>query len=110
MERSLSPTELMGMLARPDPPLLLDVRRRPAFEADPRTLPGAAWRDPNDVEAWARELPAGATVVVWCVHGHEISNGVVDRLRELGFDAALIEGGIEAWKAAGGEVSERPAH
>jgi hypothetical protein len=30
---------------------------------------------------------------------------VVDRLRELGFDAALLEGGFEGWKAAGGELA-----
>jgi rhodanese-related sulfurtransferase len=29
---------------------------------------------------------------------------VVDRLRALGIEAALLEGGIEAWKAAGGAV------
>ena len=110
MERTLAPTELMTLLAGTDRPLLLDVRRRPAFEADPSTLPEAGWRDPQAVEIWAAELPRDRPVIVYCVHGHEVSNRVVDRLRELGFDAALIEGGIEAWKAAGGKVSERPAH
>ena len=107
MERTVSPTDLEAMLAGAGPsvrPALLDVRRRPAFEADPRVIPGAVWKDPQAVETWAAELPAGAPVVVYCVHGHEVSRGVVDRLRGLGFDAALVEGGIEAWEAAGGAV------
>jgi rhodanese-related sulfurtransferase len=44
-------------------------------------------------------------VVVYCVHGHEVSNGVVARLRDLGLEALLLEGGIEAWKASGGSVT-----
>ncbi len=104
MERTLSPADARALLAGPAPVTLLDVRRRQAFEADPRVVPGAVWRDPRAVDAWAAGLPAGASVVVYCVHGHEVSNGVVDRLRDLGLDAALIEGGIEDWKATGGPV------
>lgn len=44
-------------------------------------------------------------MVAYCVHGHEVSRGVVDRLRALGLEAALLEGGIETWKAAGGPVT-----
>ncbi len=106
MERTLSPAELAELLAAdPARVVLLDVRRRPAFEADPRVIPGAAWRDPDAVGAWATGLPSGVPVVVYCVHGHEVSNGVVDRLRGLGLDVALVEGGIEAWKAAGGAMA-----
>ena len=107
MERTVSPTDLKAMLAGAGPSArvtLLDVRRRPAFEADPHMIPGAVWRDPHRVDAWAAELVPGTSVVVYCVHGHEVSNGVVDRLRALGFDAALLGGGIEAWKAAGSAV------
>jgi rhodanese-related sulfurtransferase len=84
---------------------LLDVRRRPAFEAEPQLIPGAVWRDPRQVATWTAKLNRNQPVVVYCVHGHEVSRGVVDHLREAGFDAALLEGGIEAWKAAGGPVA-----
>ena len=109
MERTLSPTDLAPLLAAdPARVVLLDVRRRPAFEADPCLIPGAVWRDPHAVDAWAAELPAGAPAVVYCVHGHEVSHAVVDRLRGLGLDAALVEGGLEGWKAAGGAVVGAP--
>ena len=84
---------------------LLDVRRRPAFEAEPRLIPSAVWKDPEQVDRWVAELNPNRSVVVYCVHGHEVSHGVADRLRDLGLQALLLEGGIEAWKASGGPVT-----
>lgn len=104
MDPCLFPETLMSLLERPRPPMVIDVRKRPAFEADPAMLPGAVWRDPHTVEQWAAELPPGCSVVVYCVHGHEVSRGVRDTLRRHGVMAGIIEGGIEAWKASGGSV------
>lgn len=104
MERTLSANDLKALLAGGASVTLVDVRRAPAREADPQAIPGAVWRDPDQVAAWARELPQGRPVVAYCVHGQEVSAGVVDRLRELGFEATLLEGGFEGWKAAGGAL------
>ena len=105
MERTVSCTTLSALIGGRADIALLDVRRRPAFETEPRLLPGAIWRDPERVATWAAELDQQRPVVVYCMHGHEVSQGVVDRLREAGFDAAVLEGGIEAWQAAGGPVT-----
>jgi rhodanese-related sulfurtransferase len=105
MKRTLTCTTLNTLIAERADIALFDVRRRPAFEAEPRVLPGAVWRDPGQVTAWAAALNQDQPIIVYCVHGHEVSHGVVDHLREVGFDAALLEGGIEAWKAAGGPVT-----
>ncbi|MGH6899333.1 MAG: rhodanese-like domain-containing protein [Geminicoccaceae bacterium] len=105
MERTLTCAALRALVADRASIAVVDVRRQPAFEAEPRLIPGAVWKEPEQVAIWAAELNQGQPVVVYCVHGHEVSNGVVDRLRALDFDAALLEGGIEAWKAAGGRVS-----
>jgi rhodanese-related sulfurtransferase len=88
----------------PSPPVVIDDRKQPAFEAAPAMLPGAGWRDPHAVEQRAAELPSGGSVVVYCVHGHEVSRGVRDALRRRGIAAGIIEGGIEGWRAAGGPV------
>jgi rhodanese-related sulfurtransferase len=104
MDRCLLPETLMSLLRTPQPPLVADVRRRPAFEADRTMLPDAIWRDPNAVERWATELPSGCSIAVYCVHGHEVSRGVRDALRRRGVMAGIIEGGIEGWRAAGGPV------
>jgi len=42
--------------------------------------------------------------VIYCVRGGAVSNSVVDRLQAAGVKARYIEGGIEAYKAAGGKV------
>jgi Fe-Mn family superoxide dismutase len=94
----------MSLMKALRPPVVVDVRKRPAFEADPAMLRGAVWRDPHAVERWAAELPSDCSIIVYCVHGHEVSRGVRDALRRRGVMAGIIEGGIEGWRAAGGAV------
>ena len=45
--------------------------------------------------AWAGGLPKGRPLVAYCVHGHEVSQGVAKALNEAGIRAAIIEGGIK---------------
>jgi len=80
---------------------LLDVRRSAVFEQADTVIPGAAWFDPQSVDAWAASLPLNEAVVVYCVHGHEVSRNTASRLRAFGIDARFLSGGIEAWKSAG---------
>ena len=91
----------MHVWARPSAPLLLDVRRDQAFSEDGGLIIGALRRSPGDVERWARDLIAGRPVVAYCVHGHEVSQGVAASLRQAGLDAAYLEGGIAGWKERG---------
>lgn len=88
--------------------LLLDVRRAPAFAAATAMLAGAVWRDPSGVAAWAALLPPDARVIVYCVHGHEVSQGVAQHLCERGIDARFLGGGFEGWRAAGGATVPKP--
>jgi rhodanese-related sulfurtransferase len=104
MERTLTAPELMALLARGAAVTLVDVRQAPARAADPRLIPGSVWRDPAQVGQWAEKLPRDRPVVAYCAHGREVSAGVIDQLRELGFEAALLAGGFEGWKAAGGQL------
>jgi rhodanese-related sulfurtransferase len=96
--------ELQAQRKRGSPLLLLDVRRRPVFEVADSTIPGAIWRDPEELDVWSNELPKGTTTVVYCMHGHGVSQKVAAQLQELGFDARYLEGGIEGWKEVGGET------
>jgi rhodanese-related sulfurtransferase len=104
MDPCLFPETLMGLLNTSQPPMVVDVRKRPAFETDPAMVPGAVWRDPHAVEQWAAKLPPGCSLAVYCAHGHEVSRGVRAALRRCGVMAGIIEGGIEGWRAAGGPV------
>jgi Fe-Mn family superoxide dismutase len=77
------------------------VRLEEDFDADPVLLPNASSRDPNAVEAWAREISPEEEVVVYCVRGHWVSQSVTKKLRDSGLNASQLTGGIQAWKAAG---------
>ncbi|GAB4178301.1 MAG: chromate resistance protein [Thalassobaculales bacterium] len=91
--RSLSVSELASLIGSPAAPLVIDVRRQPAFDADGVMIAGAIRRPPNRLAAPASTRP----VVVYCVHGHEVSQAAAARL-----GCAYLEGGIEAWRQAGG--------
>jgi rhodanese-related sulfurtransferase len=81
-------------------PAIVDVRREPVFAQAEQLVVGAIRRAPETVAAWAGGMPAGRGVVVYCVHGHEVSQNVAAALRDHGIDARYLEGGIEAWAAA----------
>ncbi len=95
--------ELRSALGRGDV-TLLDVRKRPAYESAGRRIAGAAWRDPFAVDRWAGELPKNRPVVVYCVHGHEVSRSVRDALIARGHDARILGGGYDSWLAIGGRT------
>jgi rhodanese-related sulfurtransferase len=90
-------------------PLVIDVRRREAFLKDTKTIGGALRRDPEHVSSWGRELPSAGPVVVFCVHGHEVSQGVAKALNEQGRQAAFLEGGLAEWVEHGGGTDSKPA-
>lgn len=89
--------------------LLLDVRRAGVFAQSPVMLPGATWRDPLAVDHWAGELPADREVLVYCVYGHEVGRSTALRLRAAGVRARYLEGGIDAWQAAGLPLVDKAA-
>jgi superoxide dismutase, Fe-Mn family len=81
--------------------LLVDVRRSAVYAQSDVLIPGAQWRDPGEVGAWASLLPGEREVVVYCVYGHEVGRATAMRLRAAGIRARYLRGGIDAWKAAG---------
>jgi rhodanese-related sulfurtransferase len=102
---SITVPALRAMLGTPDAPLTLDVREPHAFGSDPRMIPASLRRRHDAVDRWAPALPSAGgprrTLVAYCVHGHEVSQGVARRLAALGLDARFLAGGFEAWTAAG---------
>jgi rhodanese-related sulfurtransferase len=109
MNASVTAAILKSELAGKHSPLLIDVRRSPAFRAAPDMAAGALRRDPGAVPEWAKTLPRAASVVTYCVHGHEVSQNAAKALREAGINARYLEGGLEeGWRAAGGEVVSKP--
>ncbi len=67
----------------------------------------ATWRDPTRVAEWSLELTADAPVYVYCAYGFHVGCAVTAELRERGFDARYVRGGLSAWWAAGGRRALR---
>ena len=106
---SISPLELRHLIGRPSCPLVIDVRRRPVFDEADGIIPTAQWRDHAEVAAWAADLHPGGEVIVYCVHGHNVSQAALADLRRLGYRARALAGGIEGYREAGGILLRKSA-
>lgn len=106
MNRSIAAGDLKPLVEK-QTVTLLDVRRRADYDASDAKLPGARWFDPEQLSEWSRSVSKDQDVVLYCVLGGAVSNSVVDALQAQGVKARFIEGGIEAWKAAGGTTVEK---
>ena len=94
---SISPQALYARLGTESAPIVVDVRRSSAFDADDKIIVGAVRRLPEAVDHWRRELPEGRSVVVYCVHGQEVSQNTAAALRAAGSDACYLEHGFTGW-------------
>lgn len=98
MKSSVSPDELKALLEKdPEAAVVIDVRRRNDFEADRHLIPGAQWKDPEQVESWGKDLPQDKPIVVYCVRGGTVSQSVASGLTESGLQVKYLEGGLSAW-------------
>jgi rhodanese-related sulfurtransferase len=98
---SISADELYQRLGSASAPIVIDVRRTPTFDADDRMIVGALRCPSDDIAAWRRGRGKDAPVVVYCAHGHEVSQEAAETLRNLGVDARYLTGGIAAWVEQG---------
>jgi rhodanese-related sulfurtransferase len=96
----LSPQELLTLVGRPDAPVIIDARTEEDFAADPRLIPASIRRPGLKAADWAGDF-AGQDVVVSCDRGLKISQGAAAWLRHAGATARSLDGGFQAWKAAG---------
>ena len=105
----ISLSELRSALGERTGPIVLDVRRQPAYREAGETIAGALRRDPDAVGGWMKTLPRASSVVVYCVHGHEVSQNVAKALTGHGIRARYLAGGVAAWKAQDGTFDRKPS-
>jgi Fe-Mn family superoxide dismutase len=86
---------------------LLDTRPKHYFSRSVDMMQGATWRDPERIDEWSQELSADVPVIVYCAYGYSVGCDVTAALRERGFDAKYVQGGLSAWYAAGGDRALR---
>ena len=106
---AINSASLRQSLDSDQPPLVIDVRKAPSFLGAPDLIRGALRRDPLRVADWAKSLPAASTVVLYCVHGHEVSQGAAKALAAAGLHSFYLESGIEGWREKGGELARKPS-
>lgn len=100
---TISIDKLSRLFGTPGCPTLIDVRTEEDFAADPRLLPGSVRRTHASVSDWSGSLGAPSAIVI-CQKGRKLSEGVAAWLRHGGIVAETLEGGFEAWAAAGHPV------
>ncbi|HEU5089385.1 MAG TPA: rhodanese-like domain-containing protein, partial [Roseiflexaceae bacterium] len=62
----ISPDELAALLASDTPPVMLDVRSRSQYAADPNQIPGSVRVLPDQVEEWTVDADRERLVVAYC--------------------------------------------
>ncbi|HEX2116194.1 MAG TPA: Fe-Mn family superoxide dismutase [Alphaproteobacteria bacterium] len=100
---SVSVEELFDALAEDEKAQVVDARPRHYFSRNVDMMRAAVWRDPNRIDQWAKELSPDKPVFVYCAYGYHVGCSVTAALRQRGFDARFLRGGLSAWYAAGGE-------
>src|SRR5215218_6498026 len=92
---SIAADRLFRLIGTPNSPAIIDVR------PDGARLSHASIRRPHEqVAAWASTVTA-SKVVVTCVHGGSVSEGVAACLRHQGISAEILDGGFEGWVSSG---------
>jgi len=104
---SISVEELRSVMEGEQQIQVVDARPRNYVSKDPDTMPNAVWRDPERVDEWSAQLSPETPVFVYCAYGFEVGRSVTTALRERGFDARYIRGGLAAWYGAGGARAVR---
>ncbi len=62
----IRPAELAAMLAGPHPPVVLDVRTRGQYDADPGQIPDSVRVVPDQIESWIADADRARMVVAYC--------------------------------------------
>ena len=83
-------------------PILLDLCQPRDLPRRTDMLAGASMHAPAALSQWVEELPRDRPIAVYCICGFQVSGTAVTELRQRGYDARALAGGITAWDAIGG--------
>jgi superoxide dismutase, Fe-Mn family len=83
-------------------PFLLDLCLPRDLPRRTDMLASASMHAPAALPRWIEQLPRGRPIVVYCICGFQVSGTAANELRQRGYDARALVGGITAWHAIGG--------
>lgn len=104
MPKTISPSELISFIGTDRCPLVVDVRRENVFRDSGKRIAGAVWRNHMRSAEWLPKLPPDRKIVVYCAHGHNVSELAAAGLAAAGADVTVLQGGFDAYEEAGGPV------
>jgi membrane protein DedA with SNARE-associated domain/rhodanese-related sulfurtransferase len=90
--------------------LLADVRSHGYYSAGAVRIPGSIRVEPNNLSAEIAIFPRDKDIYLYCTCQREATSAsVAHLLREWGFNAFVIVGGLAAWRKAGEPLETVPA-
>jgi rhodanese-related sulfurtransferase len=95
----IEPATLSEKLSADPRPLVLDVRQPQEVQTDGRVA-DSLLIPMNELPARIGELPRDREIVAICKRGQRSWN-VAQWLRQQGYDASSLSGGLDAWTAGG---------
>ena len=95
----IDPAALSEKLSADPKPLVLDVRQPQEVQVDGRVA-DSLLIPMNELPARVGELPRDREIVALCKRGQRSWN-VAQWLRQQGYDASSLSGGLDAWTARG---------
>ena len=106
----ISVGELYDLIQNGTQPLIIDVRSATARELEPHWIPGAVAISMAEVDAHLKDLPRDRDIILYCTCPSEASAArVAKMLMNRGFKRVRpLQGGLEAWVAAGHPVTQAP--
>jgi membrane protein DedA with SNARE-associated domain/rhodanese-related sulfurtransferase len=104
----VSPLELASALS--EDVIVADVRSHGYYDENSQRIQGSIRLEPNRLPEAIMELPPGKTVYLYCSCLQEAtSDRVAQVLKEAGFEAKVLHGGLNAWRKAGLPTEAVPA-
>lgn len=105
----ISVDELYALMEAGEKPLVVDVRTAVARQLDPRAIPGALPVEMAAIDRHLADMPTDRDIILYCTCPNEATAAQVAKaLMDRGYKRVRpLQGGLDAWVAAGYEVEEQ---
>jgi rhodanese-related sulfurtransferase len=100
MTKHIACNDIYDQLGLPDAPLIIDVRSDSECNRSQRMIPGAFKYAASEVQQWARKLPRTRAISIYGTDDVSCETAAI-ALVTLGYPAAVLTGGFDAWLNAG---------
>jgi len=88
---------------------IVDVRSHGYYDVGAERILGSIRIEPNNLDEEIKNLPKDKDIYVYCTCARDATSAkVAHLLRERGFNAFVIVGGLTAWRKAGGHFESVP--